>query len=246
MSIARVVRMGWPWVALLAGCEARAIGLLTCEPPDDCSDAPACSGSMCDEPSSGDRVKYTFDTGMQEWGLGTYPAPDNLGYLVPDGVPAPTLLFSGTEGDPTPGSLVLSVTFPASVQGAAPWAVEAIVFPPEPLDLSGRTLHARVKLLSGELPGGLQFQVATGAEFAFGRLWVQGTELMLDQWLPVELELDALSRATMDPESPEAEVLFVGPGLVFDPTQVVSIGVSLAASSEIDTPIVLAIDTVID
>lgn len=66
---------------------------------------------MCSPPPSGELVKYTFDTGLQGWALDDFADPANLGYLVPDGIPEPTLVFSATEGEPGLGALVVSATF---------------------------------------------------------------------------------------------------------------------------------------
>lgn len=66
---------------------------------------------------------------------------------------------------------------------------------------------------------------------------MNGSELIPNQWSSLELGLDALS-------GPPTDLSAAQPG--FDPTVIVAIGVSLVASSEVDTPIAMAIDTVTD
>jgi hypothetical protein len=95
-------------------------------------------------------VNYTFDHGTEGWVLNARgdTSYTNLGAGVPDGGSPSMLTFEESDGDPSPGSVRLTATF------TAPWqyAAAAVVFG-QPRDLSGKTLHARVRLVSGPAAG---------------------------------------------------------------------------------------------
>ena len=60
------------------------------------------------------------------------------------------MTFSGSDGDPTPGALQLTAAFTGFDQ-----YVDIVVGAAQPgFDLSGKTLHARVRLVSGSLSAG--------------------------------------------------------------------------------------------
>jgi hypothetical protein len=236
---------GWTaWAWYPGGCTFPAI-------IDDWAGTPSSTGTLVkaallgynDPPASppragggaGPDLSYTFDEEPQGWGLNNFDDPNatNLGAAVPPGGTAPTLAVSSTDGDPNPGSLQLTVGFTALDQ-----YVDAVVNLGQPgLDLSGKTLHAMVRLVSGAIPvGGLQFHASSGAAFTYGsQTFVGGSTLTAGSWIPLTLELGAIT------------------GSGFDPTQIVQIGVQFYSgfSGNGTTftsagPVVFEIDTVTD
>ena len=158
------------------------------------------------------RLSSTFDKDTQGWVLSDFLPPPpfiNLALTVPPGGTPTTFGFTAADGDPSPGALAVGVTFTDFDQN-----VDAIlnVFPP--VDLSGRTLHARVRLASGSFPvGGLQLHASTGPAFLFAGSFLNADALASGAWVPVEFELGAVTE----------------PG--FDPTQVVQVGVQFFSGS---------------
>jgi hypothetical protein len=152
------------------------------------------------------RLSSTFDTDTQGWVLNNFPDTEftNLGATVPPGGTPPTFGFTAADGDPSPGALALSATFTDFNQ-----YVDAIINPFPPLDLSGGTVHARVRLASGSFTGGFQLHASTGPTFVFAGNFFGGDVLASGAWVPVDLDL-AAAAATQ-------------PG--FDPSQVVQVGV---------------------
>jgi hypothetical protein len=155
-------------------------------------------------------VNFTFDAGTQGWVPNDFPdtALTNLGApgaAAAAGTIAPTLTFTPTDGDPSPGALRLAVTFSALDQ-----YVDAITNPPQPgLNLTGQTLHARVRLASGSFPlGGVLFHAGSGPSFSFGSApFFDPSTFPLGVWVPLDFNL--------------AAVAGVGG---FDPSQIVQIG----------------------
>jgi hypothetical protein len=72
----------------------------------------------------------------------------------------PTLAFDNTVGSPTAGSLKVSVTFTSCNQFVEP----AIVLAPTK-NLTGKTLHGRLQVTSGQFSGGAQLYLQTGANY---------------------------------------------------------------------------------
>jgi hypothetical protein len=179
-------------------------------------------------------VDYTFDTTLQGFVLDDYVDPDtvNLFATYPGGTGTvkPSLTFDGTDGSPAAGSLKVTVTFTAYNQ-----YVDVIIDPSPVLNLTGKTLHARLRLTSGAFAGGAQFHVSTGADFAVyvaspfppptPGVWVDGA-----------LDLSSVTAAE------------------FDPTMVAQIGVQLfsgggpdsGAYPDANMPVVFNIDTITD
>ena len=103
-------------------------------------------------------------------------------------------------------------------------------------NLTGKVLHARIKLVSGSFAqGAFQFHASTGDSFVYGSSFFNGDTLPLGAWVPVDLDLGSVT----------------SPG--FDPSQVVQIGVqflsgfSSGGGTFVDTgATVFEIDTVTD
>ena len=120
-------------------------------------------------------LNYTFDSTVQGWILNTYPdtnsrnlaatyATDGGGAdaQVFDGgvVTAPTLTFDSVVGSPTAGSLKVTATFTDCAQ-----YVDATVTLSPTLSLTGKTLHGRLQVTSGDFSGGAQLHLQTGADY---------------------------------------------------------------------------------
>ena len=120
-------------------------------------------------------VSYTFDSSVQTWALSTYADTNsrNLGatYATDGGgadaqtfdggvVTAPTLTFDNTLGNPSPGSLKVTATFTDCGQ-----YVDATVVLNPTINLTGKTLHGRLQVTSGNFSGGAQLHLQTGADY---------------------------------------------------------------------------------
>lgn len=181
-------------------------------------------------------VNYTFDTDLQGWQLNTFDEPANLVAHPPAGV-SPPLFSQSAVGDPAAGSAQVTATFSAIDQ-----YVDAIVNLPFPgLDLTGKTLHARVRLLTPRpfLPpgGGIAFHVSSGADFAFASApLVPLFSLSPGAWVPIDLDFGNLG--------------FASP--TFDPAAIVQIGIQLNSGQgpgmplPSAPPVILQFDTVTD
>jgi endoglucanase len=180
-------------------------------------------------------VDFTFDREPEAWNLNNFDSTGetNLGFAVPPGGVAPTLLWSGTDGNPSPGSLALDVTFTALDQYVDP----NVTYAATGLDLTGKTLHAMIKLVSGSFAaGGLQFHASSGSSFVFTSApFVSASSLPVGTWVPLTLDLTT------------------GTSAGFDPTQVVQIGVQIfsgfasnGGTFDNTGPAVFEIDTVTD
>ena len=112
------------------------------------------------DPVRGPDVSYTFDQGTEGWVLNSYDDPDltNLGARMFDGGSPPNLSFVGTGGGPSAGSLELTAAFTGSNQ----YVIADIAIASPGLNLSSKTLHAWVRLVSGPLDGGVSFYACSG------------------------------------------------------------------------------------
>jgi hypothetical protein len=150
----------------------------------------------------GKTVDFTFDTSAQGWALNTFADPNatNLGAGVPDGGTPPTLVFQANEGDPSSGAGSLKVAMHFS---ALDQYVDAIFNPTAPLNLSGQTLHAMVRLVSGALPiGGVLIHAGTGPTFVFGAgTFLTPLNLPQGAWTPLTLNLGAVTQTGFDPSA---------------------------------------------
>ncbi len=185
--------------------------------------------------AGGPDVNFTFDREPQGWTFSTYADSTytNLAASVPDGGTAPNLTVNSSDGSPNPGSLMITVTFTGFDQ-----YIDAVVnYAPPGLNLSGKTLHAQVRLVSGSFAaGGLQFHASTGSSYTWGSTtWVNADSLPIGTWVPLTLDLSAVTSSG------------------FDPTQVVQMGIqffpgfSSNGGTFVSTgPTVFEIDTVTD
>ena len=104
-------------------------------------------------------VNYTFDTTAQSFTLNNYDTPSNL--ARPNSPATPSLTWDGADGMPSPGSLKVNVTYSAYSQ-----YVDAALNVSS-LDLTGKVLHAFVKLDSGFFLGGVQLHAGAGPNYTY-------------------------------------------------------------------------------
>jgi endoglucanase len=194
-------------------------------------------GYPADPPASppralGPDVNFTFGHGPQGWAFDLFDdaSQTNLAVHPSPGFAAPTLTINATDGAPDPGSLQVTAHFTAFHQYVDP---DVNFFSPR-LNLTGKVLHARIRLVSGTFDqGAFQFHASTGDSFVYASTFFNGTALPLGVWVPVDLDLSTVT----------------APG--YDPTQVVQIGVQFlsgfGSGTYVDTgDTVFEIDTVTD
>jgi len=180
-----------------------------------------------------DAVSFTFDAGTQGWFFNQFAGPGFTNIAVNPTGATPVLDFDGASGDPAPGALRMTAPFTAVDQ-----SVDAIVgVAPPGLDLTGKTLHARVRLASGSFSlGGVQFHASSGPPFVFAGTFVNPDQLPVGVWVPIDLDLGEAAATT--------------PG--FDPSQIVQIGVGVLSGFSSNGDVfqggdaVFEIDTVTD
>jgi pimeloyl-ACP methyl ester carboxylesterase len=143
------------------------------------------------------------------------------------GAPAQTLTYTSADGDPNRGALVLTVAFTDIGQ----FALAGVDFAQPGLNLSGRTLHARVRLVSGSFDGVLLLGALSGPSFIVAESPAfDAAPLATGAWASLTFDL---STSTV-----------VG----FDPSKVVAIGVRALASAPLvrTGETIFEIDTVSD
>lgn len=199
-----------------------------CGGSDNKSDAGGSGGGGGTGGGGGVTLRYsnTFDTDKQGWTLSDYPDMMSFNWgatLNPDsgvgldGGVAPTFAWNGTDGDPSPGCLKVTVTFTGFMQYVDPQVNVAT-----PVDMTGHPLKARVRLVSGSFPaGGIQFHASSGLTGANAYVYaaapfINSTSLTVGTWITISLDPDTLS--SFD-------------GRPFDPTQIVQIGVQFTTGS---------------
>jgi hypothetical protein len=172
----------------------------------------------------GTTESWTFDSGPEAWEVRS-TNPTTLQDVV-------VLVWSGDDGNPRPGMLQLVAPFDSAGQSA-----QIGLRPASPLDLTGKTLSANVKVaygLGADLaanPGGARIYVRSGnastrATSAFRNLDAAG------QWF--SLSLDASAPSVVDTSAGS-----------YDVTDVREIGIEIASNSTAgSTTGVIVIDTV--
>ena len=138
---------------------------------------------------------------------------------------APTLEWDGVVGQPTAGSLKVSVTFTDCNQYVDPGINFTL-----PKNETGHQLHGRLQVTSGIFSGGAQLHITTGSDFAYGyaaiNIAANGT----------------FSPVTLDPANQAANV---------NAAQVVGVGLQIYSGGicpypNAGTPVVFNIDTIVD
>jgi hypothetical protein len=142
-------------------------------------------------------VDFTFDTSLQGFSL------SDSGF-TPDGGTAPTLTFDSAAGDPA-GSAKLVIPFTGYNEqldtqfNLSPTA-----------DLTGKTLHAKVRLDSGTFTSGYINLHVSGPDYAHYEKATTGSinasGLTAGQWVDLSITLSAITDTGFDP----AHILQVG------------------------------------
>ena len=127
-------------------------------------------------------VNYTFDTSTQAFTLNNYDNPTRKNLGGPNSPTTPALTWDAAVGSPSPGSLGLAVTFSDFKQ-----YVDAALNLSS-VDLTGKVLHAWVKLDSGLFTGGVQLHAGAGPSYVFasGEYTIFAA---LDTWIELTLDL---------------------------------------------------------
>ena len=191
-------------------------------------------------------LSYTFDSSVQMWSFDTYPATNerNLGAPQPTdggvdaqvfdgGVVTPPLLSADTVvGDPAAGSLKVSVVFTSCDQ-----YVDPVVAIAPSLNLTGKTIHARIQQTSGAFSGGAQLHASSGTAYVYVAA-------------PITLPT---TPGTFAAASLDLTTAMATPPAVFDPTAIVQVGIKIfsgysciAPYPNAGVPVVFNIDTVTD
>lgn len=149
----------------------------TCEPTQ--TDDPECS-DLCNtrDVSTGADNRYTFDSDSEGWVV-RLTSPESLEAST-------TLEFKSDAGEPTAGCLELLGAYTGENQ-----KVEINVHESPVLNVAGRILSGRIRLLSGfaggGIPGGVKMFAKAGPDYAYiSGDWVDLTPG--EQWLTVRLD----------------------------------------------------------
>ncbi len=179
-------------------------------------------------------VNYTFTTATQGWVLNTFEQTGNLaaqgaldGGMLDGGV-VPTLAFDSTTGSPSPGSLKITATFTDYNQYIDGIANITSV------DLTGKTLHAKVMLMSGTWPGYAVIHASSTSTYIYDAKGYGG--LTAGTWTDLAFDLSTATATG------------------WMASQVVQIGIQVGTGAPPDAgvklpapiPVVLYIDTVTD
>ena len=237
----------WAWYP--GGCAFPAI-------IDDWSAAPSPSGAIVkaallgynDPPAlppapggGGPDLNYTFDHGTQGWVLNNWDDPDftNLGAAAPDAGLLPTLRFAETSGDPKPGALQLTLAFTDRNQYAG---ASTNLYPG--FNLTGKTLHARIRLLSGSFVGGdVQLYAVSGPPYVVTATpSLDAASLTAGAWVPLTLVLDNTTAVGFE----TSKVVEIGVDIFASAASTVDGGISDAGAFTNSGNLVFEIDTVTD
>lgn len=178
---------------------------------------------------------WTFETDMEEgpqW-VASYSSPATL-------AAASDVSHDATEGNPDPGALRIVIPFAATQTGGAEGnqkvhlgaSVGNASADETALDLTGKTIRARFKLVEGLTtdtanPGGAKLYVKSGEEF----LWADGgwTNIETLNWMALTINVSSPVYKTVG----------------FDPTDIREIGIEIATSGGVAATTGLAPATVL-
>lgn len=145
--------------------------------------------SPTDAGAPGSGFGYTFDTSAQGFALNPYvPTPPMKNLAAPDSGASPTLV-----ADPTDGFLTLSASFTDYRQ-----SVDAVIGLQPAQNLSGKTLHARVRLTSGTFPVGMGATLHASSGTSYNYTGGPYTTLVAGSWTDLTLDL-TMAAAPFDP-----------------------------------------------
>lgn len=179
-------------------------------------------------------INYTFDTSTQGWTLNNFEQAGNLdaqgaldGGMLDGGV-VPTLALDSSVGNPSPGALKVTATFTDYNQ-----YIDAIINLAS-MDLTGKTLHAKVMLMSGTFPGYAVIHASSTSTYIYDAKGYVG--LTAGTWTDLTFDLSTATATG------------------WTPAQIVQVGIQVGSGSPPDAgvklpatlPVVLYIDTVTD
>jgi hypothetical protein len=133
-------------------------------------------------------VNYTFDADTQAFKLNDYDNSERKNLAGPNSPTTPALTWDGAVGSPSPGSLQASVTFSDFKQ-----YIDAALNLSS-VDLTGKVLHAWVKLDAGLFAGGVQLHAGAGPSYTYAASEFT-TFAALDTWVELTLDLSAAQTA---------------------------------------------------
>ena len=210
--------------------------------------APAVAPAADRAARSPPRYVDSFDTDAEMWSFSTYVDANQTNLAagsVPDsginldGGAAPTLTWASDCGDPTPGCLRLTVQFSGFSQYVDP---QVNLSTPVDFMTGGHNIvRARIRLVSGTFTdGGLQLHISTGTEppnnyVYVNSSWYPASTFVQGVWTQITLQTGGVSPSD---------------GRVYDPSQVVQIGIQIGTGSPYEggTPMfgqaVFEIDTI--
>lgn len=182
-------------------------------------------GASPSDAAVGTGFGYTFDTSAQGFGLNPYvPGTPRKNLAAPDSGASPTLVH-----DMAAGALKLTATFTDYSQ-----LVDVVVGLQPAQNLTGKTLHARVRLDTGTFAVGMgaTLHAGTGTTYAYGSGMY--TSLTAGTWTDLTMDLTK-------------------PAMTFDPTMVVQIGIQVYSGDPLEAgafpgpvDVVIEIDSVTD
>jgi hypothetical protein len=147
-------------------------------------------------------LSHTFDKNTEGYGLST-------SIVTPDGGTVPALTWDGTVGDPTPGSLKIVAEFTGYNQ-----KIDTSVNIAPLANLTGKVIHAKVRLDSGTLPASyVQVHASSGTSYVYANS--AGTAATSGNFIDVSLDLTAAHTANAN----------------FDPTQIIQVGVQIGSGA---------------
>ncbi|HEY4186880.1 MAG TPA: hypothetical protein VGP07_17525 [Polyangia bacterium] len=137
-------------------------------------------------------LTYNFDTTVQGFALNNYADSSRNNLAAPDAGSSPTLTFDSSIGQPNPGSLKVAVTYTDYKQ-----YVDVILNLTPTIDLTGKTVHAKITLDSGTFTGGAVLHVGTTTAYTDGSaVWTTPT---MGTWTDLSLDLSTVTTTAYDP-----------------------------------------------
>jgi hypothetical protein len=126
-------------------------------------------------------VNYTFDTDAQGFTFNNYDNTTRKNLAGPNSPTTPMLTWDGAAGSPSPGSLQVGVSFSDFKQ-----YVDASLNLSS-VDLTGKVLHAFVRLDIGSFMGGVQLHAGAGPSYVFAASTYTPLTAF-DTWVEVTLD----------------------------------------------------------
>jgi len=167
-------------------------------------------------------VNFTFNTDTQGFMIDPFISPTNLGAGAADGGAGPVVAFDGTTGMPTPGSLHITATFTEFNQVLIVMETYQVGLP---LNLTGKTLSAQIRLDGGAADGGGGSGSFSGIVHLYALSTVDGVSFFAAEGPNISLPDNNWHSLTFDLAHPG----FAAPG--FQPSQIVNLGVQFATPS---------------